>query len=253
MPSRARTAAAALAALAAAAAPAAGSTPAGVDLALAAPATVKVLDCSRESRSASFRARMGQIVGGERMALRFTLLERRLGRFEVLHAPGLGRWRRSKPGVGAFGYRQTVRGLAAGSVYRMQVDYRWLDAEGRVVARARRRSAPCRQFADLPNLTARLVDVARSGQPGVSRYRVRLANTGVAAASSPAVRLAVDGAVVDTETLVSLAPFERRLLTFHGPECQSSVTVAADPDGVLVEAAEDDNVQTLACADLPAR
>jgi hypothetical protein len=230
-----------------AAAPAAATTPP------AGAATVKLVDCSRDHRSATFHARMRRADGAERMAMRLRLLEKRLGRFESVRAPGLGRWRRSKSGVGTFGYRQTVRGLQPGSVYRMQVDYRWIDSEGELLGRARRRSAPCRQFADLPNLTARLVDAGRSGEAGVLRYRVRLANTGVAVASAPAVRLSVDGAVVDTLTLASLAPFERRLLTFHGPECRGSVTVAADPDGVLVEAAEDDNGQTLACADLPAR
>jgi hypothetical protein len=246
MPGRIATAALVLAALAAAA-PASASTAAG------AAATVRLVECSREDRTATFHARMKRNEHGERMAIRFTLLEKRLGGFARVRAPGLGRWRRSKPGVGAFGYRQTVRGLQQGSVYRMLVDYRWIGADGELRTRARRRSAPCRQFADLPNLTARFVEVRPTDRDGVSRYRVRLANTGVAAAPAPALRLAVDGAVIDTVTLVELAPFERRLLTLYGPQCQGSVTVTADPDGVLVESAENDNAQTLRCAEVPTR
>jgi hypothetical protein len=231
----------------------AATAPAGASTAAGAPVAVRLVECSREDRTATFHARMRRGEDGGRMAMRFALLEKRLGGFARVRAPGLGRWRRSKPGVGAFGYRQTVRGLQAGSVYRMLVDYRWIGADGEVRARARRRSAPCRQFADLPNLTARFVQAGPTNREGVSRYRVRLANTGVAAAAAPALRLAVDGAVIDTVTLVELAPFERRLLTLYGPACQGSATVTADPDGVLVESAENDNAQTLRCADLPAR
>ena len=97
---------------------------------------------------------MRQVTGSERMWMRFRLLEKGATGFRVRKAPGLGRWRKSKPAVGAFAYRQTVRGLEAGSLYRAQVDFRWYDDAGTLVLTARRRSAPCRQFEGLPNLTA---------------------------------------------------------------------------------------------------
>ncbi len=217
------------------------------------PASVKLADCSREAHSAAFHGRMKRIDASTRMWMRFTLLEKRLSGFQAVAAPGLERWRKSKPGVGAFGYRQTVRGLQQGGSYRMQVNYRWYDASGELIARAQRRSPPCRQFVALPNLTAELVGTETTKVPGVVRYDVRVANTGIAAASDLAVRLSVDDGVVDTVTVGLLGPGESRTLTFRGPECSTSVTAAADPDGVLVESSEDDNVQQSACADLPLR
>lgn len=231
-----------------AAAPAAGEV---VTLA-APPATVRLIDCSRVDQSATFHGRVKRIDGSERMWMRFTLLEKGAGGFEALQAPGLGRWHKSKPGVGAFGYRQTVRGLQQGASYRMQVNYRWYSAKGKLVARARRRSVSCRQFEQLPNLTVAITGVRNTKVKGVLRYGVRVQNTGVAAARNAGVRLAVDGGVLDTTTIGFLRAGETKLLGFRGPACTTSVTASVDPDAVLVESSEADNVQELLCADLPA-
>jgi len=213
-------------------------------------AGVKVGACSVEDASALFVARMTQATGGDRMALRFKLLEKAAGGFHTLKAPGLGRWRKSKPGVGAFAYKQAVRGLEAGSLYRAQVDFRWFDAEGNVIQTDRRRSAPCRQFDLLPNLTAKLIAARATDDEGVLRYRVLVTNEGVAPATGVPVRLTVDGAVVDTVVLSAVLPAERRVLGIQGPACSASVRAEADPDGVIVESSEGDNVDELPCADL---
>ena len=250
MPGRLATSAALLAALGAvAAAPAAG----GAATLSAAPATVRLLDCSSEGQSATFNGRMNHIEGSERMWMRFTLLEKRAAVFERLEAPGLGRWHKSKPGVGGFSYRQIVRELHEGASYRMQVNYRWYAADGQLVDRARRRSVACRQFEQLPNLTVAVVGARPTKVEGVLSYSVRVQNIGLAAARGVAVSLVVDGSLLDTPTVGFLAPGESRLLGFSGPPCTTSVTAAVDPDGVLVESSEDDNVQELACAELPKR
>jgi hypothetical protein len=237
-----------LAALAAvAAAPAVGEV---VTLA-APPATVKLVDCSREDQSAAFHGRMKRVEGSERMWMHFTLLEKRAAGFEVLEAPGLARWHKSKPGVGAFRYRQTVNGLQPGASYRIQVNYRWYSAKKQLIARARRRSVPCRQFERLPNLTASAEGATKTKVKGVLRYGVRVQNTGVAAARNVGVRLTVDGGVVDTATVAFVGSGQSRLLAFRGPACTASVTASADPDAVLVESSEADNVHELPCADLP--
>jgi CARDB len=214
------------------------------------PATVKVAQCSLEDASALFVARMRQIEGGERMALRFRLLEKAAGGFHSLAAPGLGRWRRSKPGVGTFAYKQAVQGLEAGSLYRAEVDFRWYDADGSVIEVDRRRSAACRQFDVLPNLTASVVAGKPTDDPKVLRYRVLVTNEGIAPASGVPVRLTIDGAVVDTVVLSSLLPAERRVIGFQGPACTESVEAEADPDDVIVESSEADNAHELSCADL---
>jgi hypothetical protein len=233
--------------VAVAAAPAAGEP---VTLA-APPAMIKVVDCSLDTHAATFRGRMKGVADSDRMWMRFTLFEKRAAGFEVLAAPGLARWHKSKPGVGAFGYRQTVRGLQPGASYRMQVNYRWYSADGRLIARARRRSPACRQFEELPNLTVSVEDARATQVDGVLRYRVWVSNTGVAPAAGVAVRTAVDGDVLDTITVGLLPPGASRLLGFRGPPCTSSVSAVVDPDGLLAESSEADNVHELSCADLP--
>jgi CARDB len=217
------------------------------------PVSVKVADCSIENESALFLARMRQVSGSDRMWLRFKLLEKGEAGFRSLKAPGLGRWRKSKPGVGTFAYRQAVRGLETGSVYRADVEFRWYDAEGKLIQTTRRRSPACRQFDVLPNLTATPVGMKASDQEGVVRYRVLVTNEGIAPATGVPVRLVVDGGLVDTVTVPALLPAERRVLTIPGPACTRSVKAEADPDGVIVESSEADNSREVACADLRLR
>jgi hypothetical protein len=214
-------------------------------------ASVKLRACSIEDASALFVARMHQVAGGDHMWLRFKLLEKSGSGFHSLKAPGLGRWRKSKPGVGVFAYRQAVRGLEKGSLYRAEVDFRWYDAGGDVIQTAKRRSRACRQFDVLPNLTAKPVGVKTLSQEGVVRYRVLVTNEGIATATGVPVRLTVDGDVVDTVTVASLAPAERRVIAIQGPACTRSVKAEADPDGVIVESSEGDNSREVACSALP--
>jgi CARDB len=213
-------------------------------------AGVKVASCSPDTHSAAFKARMTWMAGTQQMALRFRLLEKGASGFRPIKAPGLGRWRKSKPGVGVFAYRQGVRGLQAGAIYRVVVDFRWYDKDGNLIQSTHRYSPICRQFVSLPNLTAKLTGSTPGRTAGVVRYQVRVANTGFAAASAVALRLLVDGAVVDTATVASLQPGERRWLSILGPQCTRSVEAIADPDGVIVESSESDNSDESSCASL---
>ena len=214
-------------------------------------AGVKVKSCSIEDASALFVARMHQVSGSDEMWLRFRLLEKGDTGFHSLKAPGLGRWRKSKPNVGTFAYRQAVRGLEAGSLYRAEVDFRWYGPGGDVIQTAKRRSPVCRQFDVLPDLTATPVGSKSLRQEGVVRYRVLVTNEGIAAATGVPVRLTVDGSVVDTATVPVLMPAERRVITIQGPACTRSVKAEADPEGVIVESSEADNAHEVACANLP--
>jgi CARDB len=215
-------------------------------------AYVKLVKCSLVAREAAFYARVHRLPGAESMAMRFTLLERTGGAgFRAVGAPGLGRWWRSKPGVDAFGYRQGVRNLRENAVYRARVDFRWYSAEGELLDEAQRRSAPCRQFEELPNLRAELVGAKATTTPGVLRYEVRVRNDGLAPAAAVPLRLAVDGAVVDTITVAALRPGETRSIGFRGPECADEAEAVADPDGAIAELSEDDNAHALDCDALP--
>jgi hypothetical protein len=233
-----------IAALATAALPAAaGAAPA--------PASVKLVECSVDEHSAAFAARMHQLAGSTRMALRFTLLEE-TGADTVtrVKVPGLRRWRFSKAGVKAFAYRQGFRNLPENASHRVRVDFRWYDANGNEVERARRRSPRCNQFVELPNLVARIVAVLPTGVAGVVRYEAAVRNSGKAAATGVPVRLSVDGKVVDTVTIASLVPGEQRSVAIRGPQCHSLVRLEADPARAIAETSDEDNVFELGCAAL---
>jgi hypothetical protein len=216
-----------------------------------APASVKLVKCSIQDHEAAFQARMQQVPGASRMALRFTLLEETGGDDATrLRVPGLRRWRSSKPGVKTFSYRQGFRNLPENASHRVRVDYRWYAEDGTEVARAHRRSGRCRQFVELPNLVARITSVVPTKVKGVVRYRTVVVNDGKAAASSVPVRLTVDGKIVDTVTLASIAPGEERSVVIRGPECSRLVKLEADPEKAIAESSDVDNVHELSCAAL---
>jgi hypothetical protein len=211
------------------------------------PASVKLADCSVEDSSAAFYARMRPVAETDRLWMRFTVQERHMGAYEPLRVRGLSRWHKSNPGVSAFGYRQTVRGLQPGGAYRARVSFRWYSATGELIERTRRTSRVCRQFDDVPNLTSAVAGSGPTKVPGVVRYLMRIANTGVAPAVDAEARLSVDGDVVDTVTIPSLDPGASRDVTVLGPACTTSVSSIADPDRVIVESSEDDNEHTVDC------
>jgi hypothetical protein len=214
------------------------------------PASVSLASCSYEEHSAAFYARMKLVEGADRMALRFTLLERTgVEGYRPVKAPGLARWRWSKPGVLSLRYRQAVRNLAENATYRTRVDFRWYSAAGVEVERAQRRSPGCRQFFTLPNLATEITRVAPTKVPGVTRYETLVSNTGNASVEAVPVRITVDGDVVDTVTL-SLGPREARPLVIRGPECRELVRVEVDPAKTIAETSEDDNAHELTCANL---
>jgi hypothetical protein len=232
------------AALAAAALPAAAS-------AAPKPVSVKLVKCSVEQHEATFYGRMQQLPGTSRMAMRFTLFEETGGDSSTrVRVPGLRRWHFSKPGVLAFNYRQGFRNLPANASHRVRVDFRWYADDGSELARANRRSSRCRQFVELPNLEARLTGVTSTKVDGVDRYDAVVTNTGKVEATAVPVRLTVDGNVVDTVTIASLAPGERRSLAIRGPECARLVRLEADPEKSIAESSDADNASELTCAAL---
>jgi len=216
------------------------------------PASVTVTSCSVAEHSAAFYARMKLVDGADRMALRFTLLERTgVEGDKRVKAPGLRRWHWSKPGVVSLRYRQGVRNLEENATYRARVDFRWYSSSGAEVLRAQRRSARCRQFVALPNLVAKLTDMRPAKVPGVTRYESLVSNTGDATVAAVPVRLTVDGDVIDTVSL-SLGPHDARTVVIRGPECERLARVEADPEKAISETSEADNAHELTCA-RPAR
>ena len=216
-------------------------------------AGVRVSECSKgpeaKDRFVEFRGAMQQVAGSETMRMRFSLQERLGDRaFAKVRTPGLGVWRKSRPGVMRFVHRQRVLELAEGSEYRARVRFRWYGGDGTVVRETVRRSAVCRQGGDLANL---VVDRIRAkpvaGSPGVQRYQVRVVNRGSAAATKAEVALAVDGAAVDSVSVGPLEPGEARSEFVNGPACLAWVRAEADPADTVIEGSESDNVLRSRC------
>lgn len=214
-------------------------------------ATVKVTECLRgANRSVEFRGSMRRVPGTRRMGMRFQLEEKvGDGSFAKVAAPDLGVWRKSRPGVARFSYRQGVMGLAAGSAYRTTVQYRWHGKRGKVVRRARRRSGPCVQPGLLPNLRVARIGgkVIGNSSPRLVRYAAFVVNRGRADSAPTTVSLAVDGATVDTVPVGSLAPRGQIRVRVNGPLCDTSVTARVDPADTVREGSEADNVRSAAC------
>jgi hypothetical protein len=214
----------------------------------AVPASVKLVRCSFEEHEAAFYARMRLVEGATRMAMRFTLLEETgEDRAQAIRAPRIRRWHRSKPGVRTFAYRQGFRNLPENAAHRVRVQFRWYSADGEEVQRAKRRSAACRQFDEPPNLVAELARIGASALPSVKRYEALVSNVGKGPATGVPVRLTVDGDVVDTVTLVSLAAGEQRSLVIRGPDCHRLAKLEVDPEKAIAESSDDDNVFELPC------
>src|SRR5688500_16817436 len=216
-------------------------------------AGVRVLTCEAWTEEqlghVLYSARMRSVPGTARMSLRLRLLEKYGdGKFERVSAPGLGVWRKSQAGASVFRYKQRVRGLHRGAVYRAVVKFRWHGSDGTTFLKARRRSQVCSQGDELPNLHVASVETEPGEVEDTAIYRATIVNRGDAVARNVGVLLRVDGEVVDeAEPIDALLPGERRTVTFNGPVCQRKMRVVVDPKELIAESREQDNVRGTSC------
>ena len=203
--------------------------------AAAGPASVELTACEPRDRAAEFEARMDKVEGTARMKLRFTL-EARKGRrkWRRVAAPELGGWRTADPETTRYISSRRVTALVGPARYRTVVRFRWVDAEGHTIARAKERSRSCRQPDHRPNLKLRALSFE-----GDSTYVVLVANTG----RSDTGPYDLDVTGLPTLPMASLAPGEERLVEIPGPECRpgTSVRAKADPLDLIDERSERDN------------
>ena len=228
------------------------ATVAAVLVALAAPAAaqahgpagVEMRSCKTGSkpseRSGTYRAWMRAVDDSDRMAMHFELIAERPGQSpEHIASGSLREWHRSRHGVTRYRYKQTVKGLQQGTSYRMRVHFRWYDADGHVIKRAKRTSGAC-TGGPLPNLKV----VALSSSPssnGEQHYTVTVQNTGDGDAEDFKVALVIDGALVDSRTLDRVRAGGSKSVDFTGPRCAHRYRAVADRGDDLVESREDDN------------
>jgi hypothetical protein len=214
--------------------------------------TLKVKSCqvgdTAKQRLATFYARMQATKSTNVMSMRFTLIDRAGdGPPTVISSPALAQWRKSRPGVSRFGYSQAVAGLDAGGVYAVQVQFRWIDARGRVIRSVKRTSDSCRQEGQLPNLAITRVAARPGDATGTEHYSVDVTNSGQGEARLVDVDLFVDGAGADTYRLELVKPGETLTVRFTGPVCKNNVRAVVDKGDNVNETNEDDNVLRSRC------
>jgi hypothetical protein len=218
----------------------------------AATTVLKVRSCevgaTAKQRAATFYARMRAVKGTDQMAMRFTLIDRAGdGPPQAVDSPALAQWRKSRHGVSRFGYAQSVAGLDAGGVYAVQVQFRWIDARGRVIRTVKRTSDTCRQEGELPDLSITRLAARPGESSGTELYSVDVTNSGQGEARSVTVDLFVDGAGADAATLDLVKPGETVTVRFTGPVCKRAVRALADKGDTLSETNEDDNILRSGC------
>jgi CARDB len=215
-------------------------------LALAAPANAVLLECERgDAPAAEFEARMATLPGATEMQMRFTLQASTPTKpaYRRVAAPGFGTWTSADPGTTRYVYTRRVEHLVGPASYRVVVRFRWLDAAGEQIARARRVTKVCRQPDNRPNLTVEDLSIEPTGDPRTRRYVALVRNTGRGAADPFAVAVG-DLAPV---TVPALAPGRERTVEVTGPVCEQEITAVADPEDAIDERYETDNELTVDC------
>jgi hypothetical protein len=206
----------------------------------------KVVDCRTgkvpEARLATFEGRVKSFKGATRMGMRFRLMERTPGAAgaQAVDAPKLSPWRKSRVGVKEFTYAQTVKGLASGVTYSVLVQFRWYNADGKVIRKAQRESGTCVQDGQLPNLVLGSVKSSPGSVEGTAVYIVQVGNTGQGDVKSFTVSLIADGAHIDTRTLDGLKAGEFTSVKFTGPYCRR-LRAVVDRGQTVPETVEEDN------------
>lgn len=203
------------------------------------------------ARRATFTASMPAVRGAARMAMRFDLLQRGPGdpAFARVALPAWGLWQRSDPGRTGFIYTRTVRALRAPGAYRAIVRFRWYGADGRVLRRARRLTAICRQPDPRPDLRAGALAAAPGLGAGSVTYLLTVTNAGGGPAGPFAVALTTAGMPQPPVAVDRLPAGESRIVELAGPRCApgSNVRFVLDAGGAVAEADEADDVVDRPC------
>jgi hypothetical protein len=219
------------------------------------PARALLAGCERSleetARAGVFEGQMRAVPGASRMQMRFTLQastpERR--RWTRIDAPGFGTWLSSALGISRYVYTKRVENLLAPAAYRVQVRFRWLDAAGAVVLRAKRSSRRCRQPDPRADLVVRSVALRPASDPARRHYIARVRNTGRMAAGPSLLAVTAGGVALPAATVPALEPGESTYVSVEGPACQPGARIVADADAEesVDERDEADNRFTRSC------
>jgi hypothetical protein len=205
----------------------------------------------RAQRAVAFVGSMPAVPGAERMQMRFDLERLRPGQRRwrrMRNVPGFGSWDRSAPMRAGFIFHKRVDGLAVPASYRAVVSFRWEDRDGRLVRRARRRTAACTQPDLRPDLVPGVLTGALDPRPGFAVYTLLVRNTGRSEAGPFSVRVGAVTADVD-----GLPAGEERAVRVAGPVCApgTATVVEVDAGRRIEESRERGNASPRICP-LPA-
>lgn len=211
------------------------------------PGRAVLTECDRGAREASFDGRMDRVPGSERMSMRFLLEVRDPAQgWHRVRLPGFSAWHTSDPGRARYVYTKRLEGLVGPSSYRVSVRFRWLDANGDVMRRARAISRSCRMPDPRPDLRVTEITV----RPDHTHYAVTVRNAGHSTAGVSLLALDLgDGGRELTAPLDALDPGESRTLVLAGRRCLpgATLTATADSTDVVDERREDDDTLSKLC------
>ncbi|MEA2149261.1 MAG: hypothetical protein QOD69_1091 [Solirubrobacteraceae bacterium] len=179
-------------------------------------------------RVAGFIGAMPALGGAAAMRMRFDLerLRPRDAQWRRLRGvPGFGSWETAAPGRAGFVFHKRVDGLLVPASYRAVVRFRWEDAGGRLVRRARLRTPACAQPDLRPNLVPGPLTGIFDTRPGLALYTLVVRNTGRSAAGPFSIRV---GAA--TQDVDGLGPGQQRTVLVLNAICLAGTSTLAEVD-----------------------
>lgn len=216
-------------------------------------AAARLTLCDAAARSVTFSGDMRRLNKSTTLLqMRFTLQlrDRAAKRWVHVDAPTFDTWLSSAIGKRRYLYDKTVAIPPSGGAYRAVVRFRWRSGGGKIVARTKRLTQPCRVPDARPNLKpVRPLRVRPASSAGTREYVIRVANPGAGAASASVVGLRVDGGELPGQALDGLVAGGAGTVSFLAPRCTpgSELVATADATGLVDEADEADNTLTVPC------
>jgi hypothetical protein len=192
-------------------------------------------------RKIEFSGRMQSYAAspGGKMQMRFDVLRKfnESAHWRLLTADGLGQWlANTEPTATVYVRNIALSQIETSAHYQARVRYRWVDANGKVIARKLRTTKVCKQTTPLPNPF--LAGITTYPEPGqsTSTYVVRIENQGLSEAINVPVSLAIDGKPAVTQTIDSIGAGQIVDLRFANMDsCTSERFVRIDPQNVVRE------------------
>jgi CARDB len=206
---------------------------------------VLVSTCDRVGQAAVFEGRMDAIPGAVRMQMRFRLEVSTpdVPEWTRVQVPGFSTGLTSNPRRTRFVYAKRVEALPAPAAYRVQVRFRWLDADGAVLRTASVRSRSCRQ----PDRRADLKPVGLTVAADL-RYDVAVRNAGRGDAVASTVTLRFPDGTTVSAAVPPMTAAGREDVFVTGPPCLPGESIAVTADsGDAVDESDEDNLVIFPC------